>query len=59
MLNAIWNKAGEILHEDNAICMVPGGNCEDRIVKSGSSSTPHIVTAKKSGQYACDDKCPN
>ena len=39
--------------------MVPGGNCKDCFVKSSSSSTPHVVTAEKSGQYTCDDKCPN
>lgn len=39
--------------------MVLGGHCKDRIVKSSSSPTPHVVRAKKSGQFACDDKCPN
>ena len=29
------------------------------MVKSYSGSRPHLVTHKRSGQYACDDKCPN
>ena len=59
VLNAIWNKAGELLSDSKAICMVPGGHCKDRIVKRSSSPTPHVIVTKKSGQFACDDKCPN
>ena len=59
VLDAIWNKASELLRDDGSLCMVPGGNRKDRIVKSTSSSRPHFVTAKKAGQYVCDGECPN
>ena len=39
--------------------MVPGGNPKDRVVKSSSDPHPHVVIAKKMGQYSCDDQCPN
>ena len=29
------------------------------IVKNSSGPNPHMVTAKKTGQYACDSECPN
>ena len=38
---------------------VPGGNSKDRMVKSSLGPRPHIITAKKTGQYACDGQCPN
>ena len=56
VLDAIWSKAGDILSDSMAMCTVPGGHQKDRIVKSSSSLTPHVVSAKKSGQYS---KCPN
>ena len=59
VLDAIWKKGNELLNDSNSICMVPGGNSNDRIVKSNSGPRPHIVTAKKTGQYACDGECPN
>jgi hypothetical protein len=59
VLDAIWSKASDILSDSKAMCTVPGGQPKDRIVKSSSSVTPHVVSAKKSGQYSCDDKCPN
>ena len=31
---------------------------EDSPVKD-SNVRPHLVTAKKNGQYACDNDCPN
>ena len=59
VLDAIWTKAGELINDSKAICMVPGGNENDRIVRSGSGPRPHIVTAKKIGRYSCDTECPN
>ena len=56
VLNATWTKARELLTDEKSICMVPGDNSKDCIVKSSSG---HIVTAKKTGQYACDGECPN
>lgn len=44
VLDAIWKKASELLKDTNSICMVPGGNSKDRIVKSNSGPRPHIVT---------------
>ena len=59
VLDAIWRKAGELLSDSKAICTVPGGQCKDRIVKSSSSLASHVATARKSGEYSCDEKCPN
>ena len=56
---AIWNKTTELLNDTGSICKFPGGNTKDRMVKSTSGSRPHLVTFKKSGQYACDNECPN
>ena len=52
VLDAICNKASELLRDDGSICMVQGGNRKDRIVKSTSSSQPHL-------SQLCDGKCPN
>lgn len=54
VLDAIWKKGNELLKDSNPICTVPGGNSKDRMVKSSSGPRPHIVTAKKTGQYACN-----
>ena len=59
VLDAIWKKGNELLKDRNSICTVPGGSSKDRMVKSSSGPRPHIVTAKKTGQYACDGQCPN
>ena len=59
VINAIWTKATELLNEPNAVCISPGGSHKNRVVKSFSNVRPHLVTAKKNGQYACDNDCPN
>ena len=59
VMNAIWAKATELLNESNAICISPGSNRKNRMVKSFSNLRPHLVTAKKGGQFACDSDCPN
>ena len=57
-LDVICKKASELLRDETSICMVPGGNTKDLIVKSSTGSQPHLVTAKKIGQYACDSESP-
>lgn len=47
VLNAIWAKATELLNESNSICISPGSNHKNRMVKSFSNLRPHLVTAKK------------
>ena len=59
VLKAIWRKAYELLHEPNSISHAPGQGDNARMVKSYSGSRPHLVSRKKSGQYACDNMCPN
>ena len=59
VINAIWDKATELLNEPNAVCISPGNNHKNRIVKSFSSIRPHLVIARKNGQYACDNDCAN
>ena len=59
VLKAIWKKASELLHEPNSLSLAPGQDDKARVVKSYSESRPHLVTRKRSGQYTCDDKCPN
>ena len=58
VINAIWTKATEP-NESNAVCVSPGGSHKNRIVKSFSCIRPHLVTAKKNDQYACDNDFPN
>ena len=52
------DKASELINDSKAICMVPGGNEKDRIVKS-SSGPRHTVTAKRMGRYSCDTEFLN
>lgn len=59
LLGPIWTKARELLDDPSAISAVPGGGAKDRFVRSYSSTRPHLVIAKKNGQYACDGECPN
>lgn len=59
VLDAMWAKANDLINDLDAICMVPGGNTKDRIVKSTSGPHPYTVTAKKLGKYSCDAECHN
>jgi len=56
-IEGIW-KAFSLVTEANAIAIVPapGLGHKDKIVKSKSGSTPHLVV--KGFKYNCDDKCP-
>lgn len=53
----IWKKAAMLVTESNAITFAPGFGNGDRMVKSNSGSTPHLVTVSKDYQYKCDDRC--
>ena len=59
ILTAIWEKANELLSEENAVVKAPGYDGKARMVKSYSGTRPHLVVTKKSGQYSCDTSCPN
>ena len=59
VINAIWAKATKLLNEPNAGCISPGNNHKNHMVKSFSSIRPHLVIARKNGQYACDNDCAN
>ena len=59
VLKCIWGKAKDLLAKTNAICPAPGDGKLDCMVESYSGTQPHLVTAKKSGQYACDAACAN
>ena len=61
VLDAIWEKDQKLLKDSNSICTVPSDSSKDRTIKNSSSPGPHnaIVTAKKTGQYACGGQCPN
>lgn len=59
VLAAIWRKAFELLHEPKTISLAPGHGDNARMVRSYSGPRPHLVTRKRSGQYSCDNVCPN
>ena len=59
VLKAIWRKAFELLNESKSVSHAPGQSESARMVKSYSGPRPHLVTRKKSGQYVCDNMCPN
>ena len=50
-----------LVGEEKSIVPAPGFGPNDKMVKSKSGTTPHLVTVAKSDkkvQYKCDDKCP-
>ena len=58
-VEGIWNKANQLITEVDAIVPAPGCGKKDKMVKSKSGSTPHLVTVRDKGvNYKCDDKCP-
>ena len=59
VINAIWAKTTQLLNEPNAVCVSPGNNHKNGVVKSFFSVRPHLVIARNSGQYACDNDCAN
>ena len=59
ILAGIERKAIELLNEADSISRAPGCDKKSCMVKSFSSSKPHLVMAKNTGQYSCDNHCPN
>ena len=55
-LAGIWHKASQLIENDHVICVTWSDCGKDRLVKSSSSDTPHLVTLKK-GLYVCDSRC--
>ena len=58
MLYAIWNKATELLNDNESICRSPGGNTKDHIVKSSSGprtqASMHVTMNVQIGsQWEC------
>ena len=44
---------------DGHVVMVPwSSGSKDRLVKSSTSSQPHLVTANSKSVYVCDKNCP-
>ena len=58
MIEGVLAKAAMLTSESNAITFAPGCGNQDRMVKSTSKASPHLVTVSKSCQYKCDDNCP-
>lgn len=57
----IWKKAAMLVGVEKAIVPAPGFGPDDKMEKSKSGATPHLVTVARSDtmvQYKCDDKCP-
>ena len=59
ILESIWNKASKLLSTSNAIAVAPGLDLKSHTVISTSGNRPHLVQAKKTGQYVCDKACGN
>ena len=59
ILESIWNKASQLLSSSNAIAVAPGLDLKSHTVISTSGNRPHLVQAKKTGQYVCDKACGN
>jgi hypothetical protein len=56
-LNAMWDKAKDLLSHEKHITSAPGDNEKAHMVLSHSQSAPHLVQIKSSGQYVCDSNC--
>ena len=57
VVEGVWAKAAMLTSESNAITFAPGCGNQDRMVKSTSQASPHLVTVSKNCQYKCDDNC--
>ena len=54
-LSGIWTKAGNLLQDTaNNFSMSPGSHSQARMVRSSSSTTPHLVKQGKGGNFVCD-----
>lgn len=58
-LQQMWDKAEDLLNEENAITPAPGSDKTSKMVLSYSSNVPHLVVRGVNGQYKCDAKCLN
>lgn len=61
-VEGMWRKASKLVTEANAVVCAPGLGAKDKMVKSQTGSSPHLVLTKASVeglQYKCDDKCPH
>ena len=59
VLESIWNKAAQLVNTPNAITVAPGLDLKSHTVISTSGNHPHLIQAKKTGQYTCDKACGN
>jgi len=55
-IEGIWKKAASLVTEVNSILPAPGLGPKEKMVKSKSGSTPHLVSINGL-KYECDDKC--
>ena len=58
-VQAIWNKAAELIAQPNSIVAPPGCSTESKMVMSRKGKRPHMVTCGKNGRVSCDSDCPN
>ncbi len=57
-VEGIWNKAGMLVKEKDAVVSAPGFSKGEKMVKSKSGSVPHMVSIDHEKLvYKCDDKC--
>lgn len=57
-VEGIWKKAASLISEVNAIVPALGLGPREKMVKSKSGSTPHLISVN-GFKYECDDKCPH
>ena len=60
-VEGMWKKASMLVAETNFLVPAPGFSPQDKMVKSKSGCSPHLITVNASRvgvQYKCDDKCP-
>ena len=61
ILEALWNKAAELIHIEGQITRIPGDPFgRGRMVASASTSHPHMVICGKKNDnvFSCDKHCP-
>ena len=56
-LSAMWDKASELLSQENGITPAPGNDTKARIVLSYSQNTPHHICSHSDSQYLCGSHC--
>ena len=58
-VQAVWNKAAELISQPSSIVAAPGHSTGSKMVASKSGKRPHLVTHGKNGRFSCDSDCPN